>query len=52
MYYKECPLCPLGSVPTKVIYRDEKSKINPLRDTVRFFGMLRRYRRERRRQAA
>jgi len=33
----------IGSVPIKVIYRDEKSKIRPLRDAVRFFRMLRRY---------
>ena len=33
----------IGAVPIKVIYRDEKSKINPLRDTVRFFEMLRSY---------
>lgn len=31
----------MGSVPVKVIYRDEKSKINPFRDTYRFFKMLR-----------
>jgi len=37
----------IESVPIKVIYRDEKSKIRPLRDTVRFFSMLMRYRRER-----
>jgi hypothetical protein len=36
----------IGSVPIKVIYRDEKSKINPLRDTVRFFRMVRRFRKE------
>lgn len=33
----------INSVPVKVIYGDEKSKINPLRDTIRFFAMLRRY---------
>ena len=33
----------IGSVPIKVIYRDEKSKINPIKDTIRFFSMLRRY---------
>lgn len=31
------------SVPIKVIYRDEKSKIRPVRDTIRFFSMLIRY---------
>ena len=30
----------VGSVPIRVIYRDEKSKINPIVDTVRFFRML------------
>jgi len=40
----------IGSVPIRVIYRDERSKIRPLRDTARFFRMLRRYRRERRRR--
>lgn len=37
----------IGSVPIRVIYGDEKSKINPARDTVRFFRMLRRFRKER-----
>jgi glycosyltransferase involved in cell wall biosynthesis len=41
---------PIGAVPVATIYRDEKSKINPFRDTVRFFGMLRRFRREHPRQ--
>jgi len=36
----------IGAVPIQVIYRDEKSKIRPIRDTVRFFSMLRRYDRE------
>jgi len=31
----------VGAVPIKVIYRDEKSKINPIKDTYRFFKMLR-----------
>jgi glycosyltransferase involved in cell wall biosynthesis len=38
-----------GAVPIRVIYGDERSKIRPLRDTIRFFGMLRRWRRTRRR---
>jgi glycosyltransferase involved in cell wall biosynthesis len=38
---------PMGSVPTKVIYRDERSKIRPVRDTLRFFRMLHRVRRRR-----
>jgi glycosyltransferase involved in cell wall biosynthesis len=32
----------IGSVPIRVIYGDEKSKIRPLRDAVRFARMLRR----------
>lgn len=36
----------MDAVRIRTIYGDEKSKINPLRDTWRFFGMLRRYRRE------
>ena len=36
---------PIGAVPVATIYRDEKSKINPFRDTLRFFSMLHRYRR-------
>jgi len=31
-----------ASAPVKVIYRDEKSKIHPVKDTIRFFTMLRR----------
>lgn len=38
----------IGSAPISVIYRDEKSKIRPVRDTVRFFAMLRSYRVKRR----
>jgi glycosyltransferase involved in cell wall biosynthesis len=37
-------LC-IDSVAIQTVYADEKSKINPVRDTVRFFSMLRRYRR-------
>ncbi len=33
-------------VPVSTIYGDEKSKIQPVRDTLRFFQLLRRYRRE------
>ena len=36
----------MGSVPIKVIYGDEVSKINPIKDTVRFFKMLRKFRKE------
>ncbi len=31
----------IGSVPVRVIYGDERSKIRPVRDTLRFFRMLR-----------
>ncbi len=33
----------IGAVPIKVIYGDEKSKINPFKDTIRFFAMFWRY---------
>jgi len=36
----------IGSVPVKVIYHGEHSDIHPFTDTVRFFKMLRRWRRE------
>lgn len=36
----------IGSVPITVIYADEKSKINPIKDTIRFLAMTRRFRRE------
>lgn len=36
---------PMGSVPIRTIYGDERSKINPFKDTWRFLKMLRRYRR-------
>lgn len=38
----------MGSVPITVIYQDEISKIHPWRDTLRFFRMIRRYRRAKR----
>lgn len=34
----------IGSVPIRIIYGDEQSKIRPVRDTLRFVRMLRRYR--------
>lgn len=37
----------IGSTPIKVIYSDEKSKINPIRDTWRFFSMLRNWKKVR-----
>ena len=33
----------IGAVPVSTIYGDEKSKINPFSDTLKFFAMLRRY---------
>ncbi len=39
----------IGSVAVKTIYGTEKSKIHPVRDTIRFFRMLRNYRRKHRR---
>ena len=41
----------IDSVPIATVYRDERSKIRPLRDTIRFFAMLARYRRAKRRAA-
>lgn len=38
----------IGSVPIRVIYSEEKSKIRPLHDTIRFFGMLRRHGKQKR----
>jgi len=40
----------VDSVPIAVIYRNERSKINPFRDTLRFLFMLAKYYRDRRRQ--
>ncbi len=36
----------IGSVPVKTIYGDEKSKIHPVRDTIRFFQLMNRYRKK------
>jgi len=38
----------IGAVPVRVIYGDEKSKICPVKDTLRFIRMLRRHQRARR----
>lgn len=38
----------MDAVPIRVIYGDEKSKIRPVADTLRFFNMLRRYSRKHR----
>jgi glycosyltransferase involved in cell wall biosynthesis len=35
----------IASVPITTIYRDEVSSINPVRDTLRFFKLMRRYKR-------
>jgi glycosyltransferase involved in cell wall biosynthesis len=37
----------IESAPTRIIYGEEVSKINPVGDTIRFFGMLRRHRKTR-----
>lgn len=37
----------IGAVSVRVIYRDEKSKIHPIKDTLRFYGMLWRHSRKR-----
>ena len=36
----------IGSTPTATVYGDERSAIHPWRDTVRFFRLVRRLRRE------
>jgi glycosyltransferase involved in cell wall biosynthesis len=38
--------CRIGAVPISTIYGDEKSKIHPVRDTVRFYKMMARFKRE------
>lgn len=38
--------CRIGAVPVSTIYGDEKSKIHPVRDTLRFFKLLSRLKRE------
>lgn len=42
----------IGAVPIKVIYRDEKSKINPLRDTIGFFKVIANHRKAKRARAS
>lgn len=37
----------IGSVPIKTVYRDEKSKVNPIKDAIGFFGVITRHRRAR-----
>jgi hypothetical protein len=36
----------MAEAPVKVIYSDEKSKVSPIRDTIRFVSMLKRWKRE------
>jgi glycosyltransferase involved in cell wall biosynthesis len=36
----------IGAVPISTIYGDEKSKIHPVRDTIRFYEMMARFKRE------
>jgi glycosyltransferase involved in cell wall biosynthesis len=38
--------CRVAAVPISTIYGDEKSKIHPIRDTIRFYRMMARFRRE------
>ncbi len=38
--------CAIGAVPISTIYGDEKSKIHPVRDTIRFWEMMQRFKRE------
>ena len=38
--------CRIGAVPVSTVYGEEKSKIHPVRDTVRFFKLLARLKRE------
>lgn len=42
----------IGAVPVSVIYGEEKSKISPVKDTLRFMRMLRRHARARRARGA
>jgi hypothetical protein len=37
--------CRIESVPITTVYSDEVSSIHPVRDTIRFFKLMRRYRR-------
>jgi glycosyltransferase involved in cell wall biosynthesis len=38
--------CQIAAVPISTIYGDEKSKIHPVRDTIRFMEMMSRFKRE------
>ncbi|MEI6808999.1 MAG: glycosyltransferase family 2 protein [bacterium] len=37
----------IGAVPIKTVYRDEKSKVNPIKDTIGFMRVISHHRRER-----
>jgi glycosyltransferase involved in cell wall biosynthesis len=37
--------CDIASVPISTVYSDEVSSIHPIRDTIRFFKLMRRYKR-------
>jgi hypothetical protein len=39
--------CRIASVPISTVYSDEVSSIHPVRDTFRFFKLMRRYRKTR-----
>ncbi|HEX4666493.1 MAG TPA: glycosyltransferase family 2 protein [Chthoniobacterales bacterium] len=43
--------CRIASVPISTIYSDEVSSIHPVRDTIRFFKLMRRYEKELSRRA-
>jgi glycosyltransferase involved in cell wall biosynthesis len=38
--------CRIGAVPVSTVYGDEKSKIHPVRDSIRFYEMMQRFKRE------
>ena len=38
--------CQIAAVPISTIYGDEKSKIHPVRDSIRFYEMMQRFKRE------
>jgi glycosyltransferase involved in cell wall biosynthesis len=38
--------CKIAAVPISTIYGDEKSKIHPVRDSIRFYEMMQRFKRE------
>lgn len=40
----------IGNVPIGAVYRQEKSKINPFTDTIRFFMMLRQFKKRRKKE--